>query len=75
MFTYTGAGSAKAEESAGLYVPRYAPEERARRNAEAIRLLDLWAREGDEEEQRETMRVLREALGKNRIASNRGLFP
>ena len=65
----------KSRTASGHYVPRRSPEERARRNAEAIRLLDLWEREGDEEEQWETMRVLREALGENRIASSRPLFP
>ncbi len=75
MSANTEAGSAKAKETSGHYVPRRSPEERARRNAEAVRLLRSWVEEGDEEEQRETMRVLREALGKNRIASNRPLFP
>jgi hypothetical protein len=65
----------RAEAASGHYVPRHSPEERARRNAEAIRLLDSWEREGDEEEQRETMRILLEALGEGRIASNQPLFP
>lgn len=75
MSTDTEAGSTRARQTSGHYVPRRTPEERARRNAEAIRLLDLWEQEGDEEEQRETMRVLYEALGEKRIASNRPLFP
>ncbi len=42
------------------------PEELMRRNRAAIDLLDTWETEGDEQEQRETMRVLREALGPRR---------
>ena len=57
------------------YVPPITPEELARRNAEMIRLLDEWEEEGDEQEQRETMAVIREALGPHRIASSRGQFP
>jgi hypothetical protein len=67
--------STRTNKTRGHYVPRRSPEERARRNAKAIQLLRSWAEEGDEEEQRETMRVLREALGKGRIASSRPLFP
>jgi len=51
------------------------PEELMRRNRAAIDLLDTWETEGDEQEQRETMRVLREALGPKRVASTRNLFP
>jgi hypothetical protein len=51
------------------------PEELLRRNQEAIDLLNTWETEGDEQEQRETMRVLREALGLERVASSRNLFP
>jgi len=50
-------------------------EELMHRNRAAISLLEAWETEGDEEEQRETMKVLREALGVNRIASCRNLFP
>jgi hypothetical protein len=57
------------------YVPPITEEERARRNLAAIQLLDSWENEVDEEEQRETMEVLRSALGQGRIASDRSLFP
>lgn len=59
----------------GPYVPTVSPEERARRNREAVALLKSWTTEGDEEEQRETMAVLREALGEKRSLSSRSLFP
>jgi hypothetical protein len=55
-------------------VPPITPEELASRNAEAVRLLDEWERDGDEQEQRETMDVLRKALGPERIASYRSVF-
>jgi hypothetical protein len=57
------------------YVPRISPEELARRNRAAIDLLDSWESEGDEQEQHETMQVLREALGARREISSRKLFP
>ncbi len=57
------------------HVPPLSPDEMARRNAEAIRLLDEWMNEGDQEEQRETMAVLRKALGPDRVISSRSLFP
>ena len=57
------------------YVPRITPEELAERNRRAIELLKSWVKDGDEQEQRETMAVLREALGENRTASYRNLFP
>ncbi len=57
------------------YVPPISDEELARRNRAAIELLDSWETEVDEEEQRETMAILREALGEQRIASYRNLFP
>jgi len=50
-------------------------DELRRRNLAAIALLDKWEREGDEQEQEETMRVIRETLGENRIGSNRPMFP
>jgi hypothetical protein len=56
------------------FVPTYSAEERARRNKAAIELLDSWKTEGDEEEQRETMAVLRESLGTNRSLSSRPIF-
>jgi hypothetical protein len=59
----------------GPYVPRISDEELRRRNLAAIALLDSWEAEGDEQEQRETMNILRQALGKDRVISNRKLFP
>ena len=50
------------------------PAELARRNADAIALLERWDAEGDEQEQRETLAVLREALGPGRSASSRPVF-
>jgi hypothetical protein len=52
-----------------------AKDELMRLNKAAIELLDSWEAEGDQEEQRETMQVIRESLGKNRRGSNRDLFP
>ncbi len=57
------------------YVTPITEEELSRRNQAAIELLDSWAKEGDEEEQRETMNVVRQALGQGRLASDRRLFP
>ena len=54
-------------EGEGPYVPTRSPDERDRRNRETIALLDSWIDEGDEEEQRETMAVLRDALGEDRL--------
>jgi hypothetical protein len=65
----------RPNEGDGPYVPTVSPDERARRNREALSLLKSWATEGDEEEQRETMTVLREALGQKRSLSSRALFP
>jgi hypothetical protein len=45
-----------------------------RRNQAAGALLDAWERDGDEDEQRETMAVLRRALGENREMSDRPIF-
>ncbi len=67
--------STASTEKRTPYVPPITPEELALRNAEAIRLLDLWEAEGDEQEQRETMDVIRKALGPERIASYRSQFP
>jgi hypothetical protein len=57
------------------YVPPISGDELALRNKAAIALLASWAADGDVEEQRETTAILREALGKNRIASSRELLP
>jgi hypothetical protein len=57
------------------YVPPVSAEELARRNRAVVELLDSWESDGDEQEQRETLAVLREALGERRVASSRNLFP
>jgi hypothetical protein len=57
------------------YVPPVSDEELARSNRELRELLTLWATEGDEQDHRETLEVLRDALGARRVASNRNLFP
>jgi hypothetical protein len=59
----------------GPYVPQVSAEELARSNREPAELLDSWESEGDEQEQRETLAVLRESLGARRVASSRNLFP
>ena len=65
----------RPEPAAPPIVPTITPDELTRRNRAAIALLDEWEADGDEEEQRETMAVLREALGKRRVISRRPLFP
>jgi hypothetical protein len=57
------------------YVPPITPEELRRRNAEMIALLNEWATEGDERDQRETLAVLRQALGPDRVMGSRSQFP
>ena len=57
------------------YVPRLTPEELDRSNRELAGLLDAWEADGDEQEQRETLDVLTAALGRDRVASSRKLFP
>jgi hypothetical protein len=56
-------------------VPPITAEELARRNQAAIRLLDSWETEGDEQEQHETMEMQWHALGQGRMVSDRKLFP
>ena len=57
------------------YVPPITPEELKRRNSAAMALLEEWAGdEADVQDQVETMAVLREALGENRIMSYRSAF-
>ena len=56
------------------YVPPIDPEDLRRRNAEMIAILDEWETDGDEEDQRETMAVLRQALGPDRTISDRSAF-
>ena len=57
------------------YVPSMGPEELRRRNRAAAALLDSWESEGDEDEQRDTFAVLREALGERRVMSSRPALP
>jgi hypothetical protein len=58
------------------YVPPIDDAELARRNRAAMRLLDAWEQDEEgEDEQRETLAVLKDALGERRIASSRNLFP
>lgn len=53
-------------------IPPITPEELARRNMAAIALLAEWvADDAGEQDQRETMDVLRSALGAERFASSR----
>jgi hypothetical protein len=59
----------------GPYVPPISDEEVIRSNRELIDLLDSFETEGDEQEQRETLAILRESLGARRVASSRNLFP
>jgi len=68
-------GSKPEKATREPYVPRVSPEELARSNREVIELLESWERDGDEQEQCETMEVLRKALGPDRVASSRPLFP
>lgn len=62
-------------EAQAPYVPPITPEELRRRGQDVAELLASWATDGDEEEQRETLAVLRESLGARRVASSRNLFP
>ena len=50
------------------------PDYQANRNAKAIKLVQSWIDEGDEEEQRETFEALREGLNANH-SSDRLIFP
>jgi excisionase family DNA binding protein len=54
------------------FVPPITPEELGRRNRAAMALLDEWEADVEgEQDQRETMDILRQALGPGRIASDR----
>jgi hypothetical protein len=55
-------------------VPPIGDAELARRNAKAVELLRSWVTEGDETEQRETLEVLRKALGPDRLMAHRSVF-
>jgi hypothetical protein len=68
--------SGEPEAAERPYLPPIDDAELARRNEAAIRLLDAWEDDAaSEEDQRETMAVLRVALGEDRVASSRNLFP
>ena len=58
----------------GTYVSILTADELAQRGRDLIDLLNAWETEGDEREQRETLTVLREALGTRRVASSRVQF-
>ena len=61
-----------SEAPSAPFVPPISRGEMARRNAAANALLDEWeADAASEQYQRETMDVLRQALGPGRIASDR----
>jgi hypothetical protein len=62
--------STDTQEASSL--PQMTDEELRIRNAKAVVLLDSWARDGDEQEQRETLAVLRKALGPDRVMGYRG---
>jgi hypothetical protein len=57
------------------FVPPLDEAERIRRNRAARDRIAAWRNDGDAEEQRATMEVLREALGDRRTLSPRPLFP
>ena len=65
----------KEAKTADRYVPELTAEELAVSNKELLALVDSWITDGDEQEQRETLAVLKESLGKHRVASSRNLFP
>ena len=72
----TVVSSERREEPRRPYLPPIDEVELARRNQAAVRLLDAWEQDEEgEEEQRETLAVLKAALGEGRIASSRNLFP
>jgi hypothetical protein len=56
-------------------IPSIDPKERQRRNAAVLALIEEWANDEEStQDQRETMDVLRKALGPERIASNRAVL-
>jgi len=63
------------ELASGSYVSPLTADELAHRNRDLIELLNSGETEGDEQEQSETLTVLREALGTRRVASSRVQFP
>ncbi len=56
-------------------VPRLSAEELTESNRELAELLDSWERDGDEQEQRQTLSALREALGERHFPSSRNPSP
>jgi hypothetical protein len=56
------------------YVPPMPRNEVRDRNARLVALLNQWESEGDEQEQRETLDVIRKALGPDRVASSRAIL-
>ena len=65
---------ATASETRAPYLVPITPDALRRRNADAIWLLDQFEAEGDAQEQREAMAVLRQALGPDRVMSTRDAF-
>jgi hypothetical protein len=63
------------DPTSGTYVSSRTTDDLAQRNKALIELLNSWESEGDEQEQRETLNVIREALGTRRVASSRAQFP
>jgi hypothetical protein len=61
--------------TAAPLVPVGTADQEAQRRQRVLELLESWETEGDEHEQRETLAVLRDALGPKRTASSRSLFP
>ena len=57
-------------------IPALDPEERKRRGRAAVALVRGWSEDRDsEQDQVETLDVIRRALGPDRIASDRAAFP
>jgi hypothetical protein len=69
----TAEPTTKAEAAAPYPAPISIEELRARNQAASAFLKSL-VTDGDEQEQRETMDILREALGEHRIMSYRSVF-
>jgi hypothetical protein len=66
---------ARPPETPTPFVPQVGDAELARRNRAARDRIASWMNDGDEEEQRATMGILRDALGARRTLSARPLFP
>jgi hypothetical protein len=72
---HSKSAKASADVASGSVASPLTPDELAQRKRDLIELLNSWESEGDEQEQRETLAVLSEALGRRRVASSRGQFP